>query len=99
MANVEVSIIPLGTTSTSVSDYVASCVKIARESGLTCQLTAMGTLLEGDVELIWAVIRRMQEAVFAAGAGRVYTTIKIDDRRDRPGHTLLGKVAAVEGKL
>ncbi len=99
MAIVEVSITPLGTATTSVSEYVAGCVRIARQSGLTCQLTGMGTILEGDLDLIMATVRRMQESVFAAGAGRVFTVIKIDDRRDKPGHGLESKVAAVEARL
>lgn len=99
MAIVEVSIIPLGTATSSVSEYVAGCVKVARHSGLTCRLTAMGTIFEGDLEQILATIRRMQESVFAAGAGRVTTVIKIDDRRDKPGQGMEAKVATVEAKL
>ncbi|MBA3014687.1 MAG: MTH1187 family thiamine-binding protein [Proteobacteria bacterium] len=99
MAIVEVSITPLGTAKTSISDYVAECVKIARESGLPCQLTGMGTILEGDLDQIMTVIRQMQESVFASGATRVISSIKIDDRRDKPGHDSSSKVASVEIKL
>jgi len=99
MATAEVSIIPLGTATTSVSDYVAGCVRIARQSGLACQLTGMGTILEGDLDQIMTCIRQMQESVFAAGAGRAVTTIKIDDRRDAPNHGLASKVASVEAKV
>ena len=99
MATVEVSITPLGTNTSSISTYVAGCIKVARQSGLKCQLTGMGTIFEGDLDMIMACIRRMQEAVFAAGAGRVTTVIKIDDRRDKSGHGLAEKVASVEAKL
>jgi uncharacterized protein YqgV (UPF0045/DUF77 family) len=40
----------------------------------------------------------MQEAVFAAGAERVGTVLKIDDRRDRSA-SMEEKVAAVEKRL
>ena len=40
----------------------------------------------------------MQEAVFAAGAERVSTVIKIDDRRDR-AVSAADKVRRVEEKL
>ena len=43
----------------------------------------MFTTLEGDMSEVYALISDMQEAVFAAGATRVSTVIKIDDRRDR----------------
>ena len=98
MAVVEVSITPLGTGEPGVSRYVAGCVKLARASGLPCQLTPMGTIFEGDLEHILTTIRTMQESVFAAGALRVSTLIKIDDRRDR-AHTMAAKVTSVEEKL
>jgi uncharacterized protein (TIGR00106 family) len=98
MAVVEVSVTPLGTATPSVSSYVAGCLKIIRESGLEYQLTPMGTVIEGDIDDILRVIRAMHEAPFNAGAERVSTLIKIDDRRDRP-HTMAGKVASVTLKL
>jgi uncharacterized protein (TIGR00106 family) len=99
MAVVEVSITPLGTADPGVSRYVAGCLKIVRQSGINHQLTPMGTILEGDLDLILPVIRQMQESVFAAGAVRVSTLIKIDDRRDKPSHSMAGKVRSVEEKL
>lgn len=99
MAVVEVSITPLGTASPSVSSYVAGCLRIVRESGLKHQLTPMGTIMEGDIDLILRTIRIMQESVFDAGALRVSTLIKIDDRRDLEEHTMEGKVRSVEGKV
>ena len=98
MAVVEVSITPLGTATTGVSGYVAGCVKIVRESGLAWQLTPMGTIIEGDLDEILIVIRMMHEAPFQAGAVRVSTLIKIDDRRDR-SHSMAGKMASVEQQL
>jgi uncharacterized protein YqgV (UPF0045/DUF77 family) len=41
----------------------------------------------------------MHESPFDAGAVRVSTLIKIDDRRDRECHSMSGKVASVENKL
>jgi len=98
MAVVEVSITPLGTASTSVSPYVAGCVKIVRESGLNFQLTPMGTIIEGDIDEILRLIRCMHESPFAAGAVRVSTLIKIDDRRDKP-HSMAGKLKSVKDKI
>ena len=99
MAVVEVSITPLGTGTPGVSEYVAGALRILRESGLNHQLTPMGTIMEGDLDRIFATIRQMQESVFSSGAVRVSTLIKIDDRRDRTDHTMAGKVKSVEEKL
>ena len=99
MAVVEISVTPLGTGTAGVSEYVAGCVAIARSSGLTVQLTPMGTILEGEMQQIWPVLAQMQSHPFERGAVRVSTLIKIDDRRDGQEHTLEGKVASVEKRL
>ena len=98
MAIVFVTVAPLGTATTSLSRYVAGVERILRESGLTHQLTAMGTIVEGDLDAILPVVRRMHEAPFAEGALRVSTLIKVDDRRDKD-HTIEGKVRSVREKL
>jgi uncharacterized protein (TIGR00106 family) len=43
----------------------------------------MGTIIEGDLDRILAVVKKMHEGTFGEGVARVLTTIKIDDRRDR----------------
>lgn len=99
MAIVEVSITPIGTATPSVSRYVAEAHKtLIGTPGLKARLTPMSTVLEGDLDLILNAIRQAQEAVFDAGALRVSTSIKIDDRRDQVG-TMEGKIKAVAEQL
>ena len=99
MAVVLISVAPLGTSTPSVSKYVAECVKIVDKSGLSYQLTPMGTVVEGDIDDILPVLRKMHEVPFGHGAERVSTLIKIDDRRDKGVHSLQGKVDSVMSKL
>ncbi len=100
MAVVEVSIVPLGTGSTSLSPYVAACEKELRENaeGLRYELTAMGTIIEGDLDQVLKLIRRLHEVPFRSGAERVSTSIKIDDRRDKAS-SIEQKIKSVEDKL
>lgn len=99
MAIVEATIVPLGTGSTSVSKYVASCHEVLKkEKRIKYQLTPMSTILEGDLDVILEVVRKMHEVPFDKGAMRVSTSIKIDDRRDKPG-TMDQKLKSVEEKL
>ncbi len=98
MAIVYVSVAPLGTAGTSLSRYVAEGERILRESGLAHRLDAMGTVIEGELDEILAVVRRMHESPFSQGAARVSTLIKIDDRRDKAA-TIEGKIRAVSEKL
>lgn len=83
MINAEISIIPVGTGSSSVSEYVAAAVSELEASGLRVTLTATGTSVEADSpEALFGALSRAQEAVFRQGAGRAYTILKMDDRRD-----------------
>ena len=99
MAVVEISVAPLGTGSLSVSSYVAACVEIVAASGLVYQLNPMGTVIEGDIDTIFKVLRKMHEVPFGKGAERVSTLIKIDDRRDQGSHVMQGKIDSVLQKL
>jgi uncharacterized protein (TIGR00106 family) len=91
----EVSIIPIGTGDTALSHYIASCLKVLEDSrDLTYRLTPMGTVIEGSLDNVLQVVRKMHEAPFNEGALRVVTHLKIDDRRDKPV-TMAGKVESV----
>jgi uncharacterized protein (TIGR00106 family) len=80
---VDVSVVPIGTGSTGVSRFVREVLRVARASGLKYQVGPMGTSLEGDWDGIFRTIRQMHEVCFKMGAGRLLTSIKVDDRRDR----------------
>ena len=83
MAIAEVSIVPIATESTSLSTYIGACLKVLEESGLTHEVHGMGTNIEGDLRDLFEVVLKMHEVPFEAGALRVVTTVKIDDRRDK----------------
>ena len=99
MVLVEINVIPLGTPTPSVSQYIARAVKVLEgEKDIKYELTAMGTIIEGDLECILTLARKMHEAVFNAGIMRVVTTIKIDDRRDKTS-SISSKIEALKRKL
>ncbi len=99
MVVVEVSIVPVGTGTPSVSKYVARAVRTLRnEKDLKYELTAMGTIIEGDLEKILKVVKQMHEDTFTEGIVRVLTTIKIDDRRDKT-LSIDGKIGSVQRQL
>jgi uncharacterized protein (TIGR00106 family) len=98
MAVAEISIIPLGVPGTSLSAHVARVLKVLKESSLQFELTAMGTIITGDLEEILQVLRKMHESCFSGEVNRVLTQIKIDDRRDKRGspeqkiHSVMSKL-------
>jgi len=99
MALIKISIIPVGTGTTSISQYVARAVEVLEgEKDVKYELTAMGTIIEGDLDRLLTLTRKMHEAVFVAGIKRVVTTIEIDDRRDK-APTISGKLESVKKQL
>jgi len=94
------AIVPVGTQDTECKEYVKSAVQVIKDSGLKYQLTGMGTQIEAEtLEELYQVISKAQEAVFKAGTDRVYSIIKVDDRRDKDNRTLDAKVKTVDDIL
>lgn len=100
MAIAEVSIFPVGTGTTSLSPWVADLQRLLATAPepITFEMTAMSTLIEASPADLFAVLARLHEAPFLAGAARVYSVIKIDDRRDKTS-TLASKVESVHTQL
>jgi len=99
MIVVELTVIPLGTKSPSVSKYVAKAVEELRKAGLKPELIAMGTIFEAkDARAAFKAVERAHNAVFKAGAKRVVTSIRIDERRDKKSG-MQKKVNSVKERL
>ena len=98
MAILEISIVPVGTGDTSLSAYVADCLRVLKKAKVRYELSSMGTNIEGNLKDLFKIAFQMHQTPFRKGALRVLTTIKIDDRRDKKG-TLKGKKRAVQEKL
>ncbi|MAR09884.1 MAG: hypothetical protein CL681_07890 [Blastopirellula sp.] len=96
MVLLEFSISPMG-TGASVSPYVARSLDIIDQSGLDYQLHAMGTIIEGELDEVLAVLQQCVDAI-AEDCDRVTCTAKLDYRRGHSGR-LQSKVASVEDKL
>lgn len=92
----EFSILPVG-AGVSLSPFVAECLKIVEGSGLRHQLTPMGTVLEGEGEKVIETIMACHSRVLMM-SDRVVTSIRIDDRRDRPSD-MERKVLSVREKM
>jgi uncharacterized protein (TIGR00106 family) len=78
----EIQVIPIG-VGTSVRDQVRRAHQIIRDSGLTVQLHAYGTNVEGDLDTILATIGRIHLLLHAEGTSRLSTAVKIGTRTDK----------------
>ena len=100
MITCDFAILPVGSKTSECRDYVAAAVQSIKDSGLNYELTGMGTQIEAEnLKELYEAIADAQEAIFKLGIGRVYTVIKIDDRRDLKNKSLDVKVDSVEKML
>jgi uncharacterized protein (TIGR00106 family) len=90
---VEFRIIPVG-IGEELKELVAKMLAIVEKSELDYQLTAMGTLLEGEWEEIMFVVKKSHDEI-KKFSERVVTEIIIDDRKDMKNR-LKGNVLEVE---
>jgi uncharacterized protein (TIGR00106 family) len=90
----EVSVTVLGEGS-SISRFVQAAVQALKKSGLKTLPGPNGTSIEAvSIDEILGAVKAAHMAVVDTGAKRVVTTLKIDDRRDKPA-TLETKLRAI----
>jgi len=96
MVLLEFSMSPLG-KGESVGKYVARSLDIIDKSGVDYRLNPMGTVLEGEWDDVFHVVRRCYERM-KRDCARISCTIKVDYRKGHSGR-LSSKVASVERHL
>jgi uncharacterized protein (TIGR00106 family) len=100
MATADLTVLALGRPDVSASEYIAAIQRhLEGQEKVRYRLHAMGTELEGSTKDILDVVGELHAIPFESGIPRVYTVLKLDERRDRPDQTLDDKVRSVEKKL
>ena len=95
--HVDLCLIPMG-GDISVSAEIAACQQIFLAAGLTHQLHAFGTNIEGEWDAVMAAVKACHQQVHQLGRARVTSTLKIGTRTDRQ-QSLSDKVASVTARL
>jgi uncharacterized protein (TIGR00106 family) len=99
VATADLTVIALGRPEASASAYIAEIQRrLAAQDRVRYRMHAMGTSLEGSTEDVLAVVAELHGVPFELGVPRVYTVLKLDERRDKE-QTLDDKVASVERLL
>ena len=96
MVLLEFSMSPLG-KGESVSKYVSRSLDIIDKSGVPYRLNPMGTVLEGEWDEVFGVVRKCYERM-KKDCKRISCSIKVDYRKGHSGR-LVSKVASVEKTL
>ena len=93
---IEFSIVPVGTGS-SIGDRLAEVLKLVDESGLSYKVNPMGTVVEGEWDELFKLVKKCHQTVMK-NEERAVTTISIDDRKGKPNR-LEEKVKSVEKRI
>lgn len=67
---------PLG-TATDEYAHVDAAIRVIAASGMDYRVEPLGTTVEGPADDLWALARRVHEAVFDSGAERCITHLTI----------------------
>lgn len=57
--------------------HVEAAIRVVEESGLKYQVNALGTLIEGEPDELWPLLRKVHETCLAAGAESLVSIIKV----------------------
>jgi uncharacterized protein YqgV (UPF0045/DUF77 family) len=76
IAEIQVAPSPAGTDDNPHA-YVEAAIAVLQDSGLHCEVGALGTTLEGEADLVWDTLRAAHEAMLIAGADGGLSHVKI----------------------
>jgi len=79
----------------SISPYVSKVIQMLRESGVTYQLTAMGTIIETETLSEALALVQQSYDILEPDCDRVYSSLKFDIRKGK-SQCLTQKIKSVE---
>jgi uncharacterized protein YqgV (UPF0045/DUF77 family) len=92
LAEIQVLPRPAGTPDSPYAN-VEAAIAIIQNSGLTYEVGALGTTIEGTPDQIWPVLRQVHEACREAGAENVISNIKIHESAGDDHNSISGLVS------
>ncbi|KAF7504390.1 hypothetical protein GJ744_002256 [Endocarpon pusillum] len=91
-------LIPIGTSSASVSGEIADVQRLLQKSGLVFSMHSAGSTVEGSWDEVMRLIGQAHTMLHEKGVVRVQTDIRVGTRTDK-SQSMADKVTAVERLL
>ena len=76
--------------------HIEAAIAVVQSSGLTYEVDALGTTVEGSPDELWPLARRVHEACLEAGAASVMTVAKFAQTADSGRQST---IASLTGKF
>ncbi len=80
-ALLSIQILPKVNPGEDVIPYVDRAIAIIKESGVAYRVGPMETTMEGDLDELMAIVKRMNDAMFEMGSPSVLSQIKLSVNR------------------
>jgi uncharacterized protein YqgV (UPF0045/DUF77 family) len=87
LAEIQVLPTPAGTAQSPYA-AVKAAIAVVQASGLTYEVGALGTTVQGAPDEVWALLRAVHDAALVAGAQRVGSVIKVHQHAGDVGPTI-----------
>jgi uncharacterized protein YqgV (UPF0045/DUF77 family) len=67
------------------NDFVTSCILLAKQRGVKCELKPTRIIVEGDKEVLLEILQELDHISFNTGADKkISISLKIDEGQDKP---------------
>jgi len=76
-ASIAFQIMPRTDDSTKVIPIIDKVIALVKKSGVVYEVGPMETTMEGDLDTLFAIVRKAQDVAIKAGATQVFTNVKI----------------------
>ncbi|MGC9105322.1 MAG: MTH1187 family thiamine-binding protein [Thermoprotei archaeon] len=81
---VDLAVEPIGTGSTSISEYVRTAIEVLKRNGLKVYPSPSMTSFElDDLTKLGYILKQVNDELEKKGVKRIVMILKIDDRRDK----------------
>lgn len=79
MANalLSIQILPKTNNNEDIIPYVDRAIQVIQESGVKYQVSSLETTMEGDIEQLLEIVKKMNDAMIELGSPSVLSQIKI----------------------
>ena len=83
MAFMQITVLPMDTGKTSLSDYIVDIHELLHNKDVDYEINDMGTIINGTPSALFKLAEELHACPFQHEVKRVITQIAIDERRDK----------------
>jgi len=76
-ASIAFQIMPKAPSGVDTIAIIDKVIAIVKKSGVTYEVGPMETTMEGDLDALFAIVRKAQDVAMKAGAVQIFTNVKI----------------------